>query len=405
MQYTIVKPIIHLLLVSTLALLTACGGSNTNQEGPQSPEPSEKPATGIAGDGRLDLIAEYIRDENSLPALAAVMIHDGEIIEKTAVGVRAIDRSIAVTEDDQWHIGSITKSMTSTLVAKLVSEGIVDWDTTIADVFPEYVGLMLPAYEDVRVDQLLSHTSGLPVHMSEIPGWDNYFTDQRDPVIQRQEIVEIALQLTSTANRGQYEYSNMGYTIAGAMLERMTGISWESLMQNYVFEPLLMHSAGFAAPDTLGTLAQPVGHIFDNNQWIAVDPAIEEISDNPVAMGPAGIVHGSLDDMAAYAALHLKGQRGEAVDNFLSAEAFSKLHTSVENNNYSLGWNVTEQGIYHDGTNTLWFALLVVNATKNTALFIVTNAADLDLGENSSAGKGVYDLLDELGTRADAAFQ
>jgi CubicO group peptidase (beta-lactamase class C family) len=379
---------------------------------------STRPETGVAGDGRLDLIVDYIREQNGLPAIAAIMVHDGQIIEKSAIGKRSIAFDLQVTVDDQWHIGSCTKSMTSLVAALLVKEGVISWNSTIASVYPELVGVMRSEYQDVRLDELLSHTSGLPNQISAIPYYNSYYTDQRELRVQRQELVEKVLVLSSTATRGVYEYNNIGYIIAGAMLERVTGSSWETLMQTKLFNPLLMTRSGFGAPDTQGSLAQPLGHRSNGkgslaqplghrsngNSWLPVDPS-DQTADNAPVLGPAGTVHVSLDDMAAYIGLHLKGLRGESVDGFLYSQEFEKLYTPFPNSDYALGWVVGDQFIWHNGSNSWWYAEMVVYAEKNTALFAVTNAADLSKGLNSKATNAIADLLGELGARADAAFQ
>jgi CubicO group peptidase (beta-lactamase class C family) len=363
-----------------------------------------RPETGVAGDGRLDVIVDYIREQNGLPAIAAIMVHNGQIIEKSAVGKRSIESDLQVTVDDQWHIGSCTKSMTSLVAALLVKEGVISWNSTLASVYPELVNVMRSEYQDVRLDELLSHTSGLPNQISSIPYYNSYYTDQRELRVQRQELVEKVLVLPSTTRRGVYEYNNIGYIIAGAMLERVTGSNWETLMQTRLFNPLLMTRSGFGAPDTQGRLAQPVGHRSSGNNWLPVDPS-KEIADNAPVLGPAGTVHVSLDDMAAYIGLHVKGLRGESVDGFLDGQEFKKLYTPFPNSDYALGWVVGDQFIWHNGSNNMWYALMVVHAEKNAAVFMVTNAADLTKGLNSKATKAIDELLGELVARGDAAFQ
>jgi CubicO group peptidase (beta-lactamase class C family) len=216
--------------------------------------------------------------------------------------------------------------------------------------------------------------------------------------------VEQALVLESTTTRGVFEYSNEGYVVAGAMLEKVTGSSWETLMQDYLFNPLAMTQAGFGAPDTLGILAQPVGHNEVDGAWHPVDPAFESISDNPLMAGPAGTVHVSLDDMAAYLGLHLRGLRGETVNGFLTGQEFTKLHTPFPNTNYALGWVIDDNFIWHNGSNTIWYALAIISPEKNTALFLVTNAVDDEENPDSKLNKAISQLLTILSDRANAAF-
>jgi len=371
--------------IAILMLLTACGGGGGGGDAGDGGDSADNsavtvdPASGLAGDGQLDLIADGIRQKHGLPALAAIMVRGDQVIEKSAVGVRSFDAGVAVTVNDQWHIGSITKSMTSLLAALLVRDGLIQWTSTLADIYPELVGTMLAEYQDVRLEELLSHTSGLPRNplFPVTYYWDG---DTRSHAEQREEIVRKSLLLSPTNMRGEYAYSNLGYVVAGAMLERVSGRDWESLIRDHVFAPLTMTRAGFGAPDTQGTLAQPVGHsLLFPGSWNPRDPSDAGVNDwyeSARVFGPAGTVHASLDDMAVYLALHLRGLKGETVSGFLTGAEFAPLYTSLSDANYALGWQVDTLFLAHDGSNGIWLALANVSANRDAAFFIVTNAVD-----------------------------
>src|SRR2546427_1927386 len=105
---------------------------------------------------------EVIRKKRNLPALAVVVVKDGKIFDRAAVGVRKSGDPALVTTNDVFHIGSCTKPMTATLTAMLIEAGKLRWDTTIADVSPELKGRMDKQYEAVTVEQLLHHRGGVP---------------------------------------------------------------------------------------------------------------------------------------------------------------------------------------------------------------------------------------------------
>ena len=94
---------------------------------------------------------EVLRKKHNLPALAVVVVKDGRICDRAAVGVRKNGETITVTTNDVFHIGSCTKSMTATLTAMLIEDGKLKWETTIAEVFPELKGRMDKQYETVTV--------------------------------------------------------------------------------------------------------------------------------------------------------------------------------------------------------------------------------------------------------------
>ena len=151
----------------------------------------------------------------------------------------------------------------------------------------------------------------------------------------------------------KYEYSNVGYTIAGAMAEKVTGATWEDLVKREVFEPLELTEAGFGPPKSADeTLEQPRGH----RKVLAGKVAVDDKADNTPIMGPAGTVHMTLQNLCTFAKEHLRGQLGAG--KLLSAETYKRLHTP-ELDGYACGWLRKEPNAeipytvyWHNGSNT-----------------------------------------------------
>ena len=95
-----------------------------------------------------------------LPALAGAIVTDTGIIDAQAVGCRRYGGTANVTNNDQFHLGSCTKSFTAVLFGILVDDGLLAWDTKLSSVFPEYAQSMLPEYRDVTIRNILSHSAG-----------------------------------------------------------------------------------------------------------------------------------------------------------------------------------------------------------------------------------------------------
>ena len=356
---------------------------------------------GVAGDGTLNRVLEPIRDDHGLPSLAAVLIRSGEIVETGAVGVRAAGSSVLVTTGDRWHLGSITKAMTATLAATLVEQGVIEWSTTVEEVFPDLVGNIRSEYVDVRLDELLYHTSGLPADVTKTPSWPTLRNSSAPLTEQRRQWAGELLALAPESSRGTHRYSNGGYVVAGAMLEAVTGERWEDLMQRNVFTPLGMASTGFGPPGTVGAAPdEPRGHVRENSKWVALQP--NRAADNPAAIGPAGTVHSTVADFARYMAAHLAGARGEG--GIVSAEAFRVLHTPAPGADYALGWAIDERSwaggrvLQHSGSNTVWYARVWIAPERDFAMLAVTNAGGDD------AEEGTDDAIRALIERFDAAF-
>jgi len=329
---------------------------------------------GVAGDGNLEEVLEEIRAKAKLPALAGMLIVGDEIVEIAATGVRAKGDTTSVTVDDKWHIGSNTKAMTATLAGIFVERGLIEWGTTIEEVFPELRGEIRPEFLDVRLDELLSHTAGVSNDVGATPFWSKAWGTEAPIMEQRASWLPQLLSLEPGAPRGTYAYSNSGYVVAGAMLERITGESWEALMRREIFRPLGMETAGFGPPgDPQASADQPRGHLGEG------DSARPVYQDNPPALGPAGTVHVSLPDHARFLVEHLKGARGE--DGIVSAATFQKLHTPFPDSDYALGWGVVERdwaqgaALTHNGSNTMWYHTIWMAPERNMAIAMATNVA------------------------------
>ena len=98
-----------------------------------------------------------------LPALAAAVAKQGKVVAAGVAGVRRVGTTIPVTLHDRFHIGSDTKAMTALLGAMLVEEGKLRWNTTVGEIYPELVSSMAPGTKAITLEQLLSHTSGIPI--------------------------------------------------------------------------------------------------------------------------------------------------------------------------------------------------------------------------------------------------
>lgn len=338
--------------------------------------------------------SEALQEETGTPAFGLVVMRGGVIEADIAVGERAIRSGVAAQPGDLWHLGSITKSMTATLVARLVEQGVVSWDTTIGEVFGEVIPEMDPAWEAVSFRELLTHRSGLAANiaMTKFLGYDRFSADARP------DRLDYATFMLTRAPRHEpgttYEYSNAGFIIAGAMLEQITGERWEDLITREVFMPLGLESAGFGPPGSVDVIDQPRGHQPVFLMWGRKPVPPVPMADNPEVLGPAGRVHMSLTDLATYGRVHITGLAPDG-SVFLSAESLEVLHTPPAGE-YAMGWVVSPpgsfpSGLWHNGSNTVNYAELYVDAASDTVIAMAAN--DYDVG---ALGPAMQALAREL---------
>ena len=320
-------------------------------------------------DNLSEALAEIL-EQHDVPSLAAAVVFGDEIHAAGAVGVRKRGDDTPVTISDKYHIGSCTKAMTATLVGIFVERGLLSWETQLKDVFSELD--IHPGYQPVTLKQLLSHTAGLPAFTdpdAEDPELvDTVFGVDGVPTDDRLEVIVPALLCREprTTPGSTFEYSNMGYVTAGAILEKLTQTSFETLLSDEVFTPLDLTSAGFGAAGTPGKIDEPYGHGPE-----PVGPGPD--ADNLPFFAPSGTVHMSVTDFARHAAFHLTG-----TPKLVTQETLELLHTPVLDD-YAFGWKIVERSwakgkaLTHQGSNTLNFASVWIAPALDFAAVGVCN--------------------------------
>ncbi len=311
------------------------------------------------------LAARVARD--GMPALAALVTDGERTLAAGASGVCARGGEDAAAGDDRWHIGSCTKSMTASVAAMLVADGLLSWDSTPASVFPEAAARMDPAWQGATLARLLSHTAGADgdVMRKRPQLWARLRRDGLTPAAQRRLLLDtLTAEPPEQPPGAGYLYSNSGYVIAGAMMERASGQSYEELMRARLFAPLGMDSAGFGAP-----AAGPRGHGADGRP-VPPGPG----ADNPEALAPAGRVSLTLEDWAKYARWHMRPEKEQPL--------LQRLHAPVAESGaarYALGWISAEFGpdktrlLGHSGSNTLWYAVIWILPERGLAVLTACN--------------------------------
>lgn len=320
-----------------------------------------------------------LRTQAGSPALTAAAQRGGRPAVLMADGVRTVDGPASVTTQDRWHVGSITKSMTATLIGRLVEAGVLRWDDTIGATLGASIREIHAGYRDATLLHLLTHRSGLEANLPM--GRFMAFRSSPDPLpVQRLAYARQALSRAPKSALGaKEEYSNSGYVVAGAMLEVKTGQPWEALMRAHVFEPLGMVGAGFGAPGAAGAVDEPIGHskALLGERRLAHPVGGSAYTDNPAVLGPAGTVHARLSDMLAYLAAH----RDRTA--FLQPQTWDRLHTPLFGGSMALGWVVRPEGLWHNGSNTLWYAEATVSRDTGAIAFAAANDGYLDRSEGA----------------------
>lgn len=316
------------------------------------------------------------------PAIAVLIIRNGKIADQAVHGVRRNDQPGAAASDDLWLLGSTSKVMTVALIARLVEQGALSWDTPLKAMLPDLAESMDPAYREVTLVELLSHRAGLAENPRDRAFVESFFVDQRPLPAQRLAFVRGALKEAPEVAPGtQFVYSNSGFLIAGVIAERVGKDSFEALMRREVFAPLGMRSAGFG-PAPAG---QPLGH----RAGKPVTQAPTHYDDGVPAMyTPAGNMHMSLHDWAVFCLDQLAGARGQG--KLLTGDTYRLMQTAQPDSPSGLDWSVQDsiagrQGpvLAHGGSDGNTLAWVALFPTTGNGVLVVANAAE-DMGGDQS---------------------
>lgn len=284
-------------------------------------------------------------------------------------GVRKAGGTDALLPSDLMHLGSLTKAVTATMIGALVAQGRMSFDTTLAQAFPELTATMAPAYPAVTIRQLLTHSAGVspyntrqtlqPLHALQGSG-----TEQRYTFVQR-----VLSEPPRFAPGEKNEYSNAGAAIAGAAAERLTGRSYQQLVQDLVFTPLGVRAA--VGNPSRSTTPQPSGHVRAPSGVIVEILPASLLYTTPPAIEPAGDLSLSPGDYGRFLQLHLRGLAGHA--GALTAGTIQQLHQRGG----AMGWSLMprDDGESHEHTGSYgaFTAFVTLQPTRNVAVAAFTN--------------------------------
>ncbi|MFF8031367.1 serine hydrolase domain-containing protein [Streptomyces sp. NPDC016626] len=236
--------------------------------------------------------------EGRAPSLVAAVVRGGETVW---TGARTSVEGHAPDEDVQYRIGSITKTFTAVLVLRLRDEGVLGLSDPVEEYLPG------TGAGGATIAELLAHSGGLA---AETPGpwWE------RTPGSLRPELSDVLGErpLLHPAGR-RFHYSNPGYALLGAVVEKLRNASWEDVLRREVLEPLGLHrtSVRSKAPHAGGWAVHP---------W--ADVLLPEPLEDLGRMAPAGQLWSTAGDLARFAAFLIEGD-----EQVLSAASLREMRT------------------------------------------------------------------------------
>ncbi len=325
---------------------------------------------------------EAVQSEVGLVALGAVVADaDGTILASAVTGERRRGSGEATQISDAWHIGSNTKMLTALLYARLVEAGEAKWGATLPDLFPDLAAEMDPAWRAVTIEHLLSHRSGLAAN----PGAGWFISSRFDTAsmtTQRTKLAKAFLSRPPPGEVGAFQYSNLGFMIAGAALDRIAADQGKRGYEALFLAQLAPKGEGWGfGPPPRGIEGHATG-LFGGLKAQGKG----EGADNPPALAPAGTLHIPLKSHARFLSQFLKPDA-----------ALQKLLAPYpdEASDYALGWGVVTLEplgrVYtHNGSNTMWMSTVMLVPEAGLVVIVNTNSF------SDAAAKATTSLAEEL---------
>lgn len=214
----------------------------------------------------LQKILNKARQKYRVPAVAVVIMNSDSVLFQEIQGTRVAGTDNPVTWGDYFHIGSCSKSVLAVMAAKLIEQKKITWQTKFFEVFPELKDAANGAYRDITLEDLFLGEAGIKAYTDmdtePFPEYGPSIGDKRLEFIKHL----IAQPPSSKKKDGRFQhfYSNAGYTMASAMLERVSGDTYEKLVKKTLTDGLGM-SVHIGWPNSIGP-DQPWGHLVTKNK-------------------------------------------------------------------------------------------------------------------------------------------
>lgn len=366
----------------------------------------------ITPDMLADLEA-YIQDTSAfyeVPGAAVAVVQDGEVIYSQGFGVTEMGSEQAVNTDTLFMIGSIGKSMTTMMMATLVDDGMLDWDTPAQEIYPEFSLSNDGATEQLRVRDLVNNSSGVATY--NVPR----FLVSQTP----EQLIESLTTVPMIALPGEaYSYSNLMFAAGGYAAAHTVAASngddlhsaYTTLMQERIFNPIGMAHTTFDFDAAIGDANHASPHAFDVvDSDLAVLPIDWERFIVPVA--PAGASWSTVEDMALYLTTHLN--RGVAPNGTAVVSEANLSETQQAGINivgdiyYGMGWVIdTYNGLpllWHSGGTQGFASDIAFLPDANLGVVVLSNKGNAD-NFTRSVREYVFELGFGLDHEADSRYR
>ncbi|UCE04547.1 MAG: beta-lactamase family protein, partial [bacterium] len=328
----------------------------------------------------LDPYIQQAMKDWQVPGLAIGIVKDDSLIFAKGYGVRELGKEAKVDEHTIFAVASNTKAFTAALLGMLVDEGKINWDDHVVDYMREFQMYDPYITREINIKDLLTHRSGLPTF-----GGDHLWIGSTRS---RGDIIARIRYLKPTAPfRTKFQYQNLMFLVAGQLIPKITGQSWDDAIKQRIFKPLDMVESVTTMKELKAKKNMTTPHEVVAGKVVPVE---YDYTDNT---GPAGAIKSNVVDMAQWMRLNLNGGvfNGKQI---LSSKVIREMHTiqfplpissfseeKLETRfaGYGLGWRIYDYKgrkiISHSGGLSGMISYQVLAPEENLGVIVLTNFA------------------------------
>jgi CubicO group peptidase (beta-lactamase class C family) len=373
-------------------------GANARQATPTANDGTAITADQVAAAvAQLDGMVEDAMTRTGVPGAAVAVVYNDEVVYERGFGVREVGKTDPVTPETVFQLASMSKSISSTLVAAVIGDGATTWDAVAADLLPGFKLSDPWLSAQVTLRDLFCHRSGLPAYAGDT--FAATFGYGREECVRRLRYVPPASPL-----RTSFAYANLPLSVAAFAAAQAARQSWEDLADERLFAPLGMSASSYRLADYVGRANKAAPHYpAKEGVW-----ALGEVSEADAA-SPAGGVSTNVQDLTRWMRLQLGGGVFEGAEVVASAPLLETrrpqiLEASPPNPAdgpalfYGLGWrlNYDERGrllVHHIGDFSSGFRSGVyLLPAAGLGIVVLTNAWPNALSD--AIPKMFYEIVD-----------
>src|SRR6266513_782846 len=329
----------------------------------------------------VDKLAQKQIQENALPGLAIAVVFQDKLVYAKGFGVRDVTKA-PVDADTVFQLASVSKSIGSTVVAELVGEGKITWDSKLSILDPAFAMFDPWVTHEITIRDMYAHRSGLPEHAGDLL---EEFGFSRTEILHR-----LRYQHPDSSFRSHYAYTNFGLTEAAAAAAKSYGLDWEDVSKQKLYTPLGMASTSSRYADFVARMNKALGHVRVDGKWV------QKFKRDPDAQSPAGGVSSSVNDLTKWMRLQLANGKFDG-KQIVDEKALAETHhphmltgfspfTGLPGF-YGLGWNVSYDPedrlrLNHSGAFALGAATHVnLVPAEQLGIVVLTNAYPVGIAE------------------------